>query len=577
MNSVKIFRNFYGYVFMGIMIGLLALVQSGLAQAGNLPVHESDAKILYNGIRLPMQWPPDNYDPNSSEPMPVPYLKERPGVIPIRIGRQLFVDDFLIEETNLQRVYHQAKKYEGNPVLFPTTGSELGLNAGNSAVTYLGHGGVFFDPKDQLFKMFYQAGWRGGLALATSTDLINWKRPHWGMGPDNLVMSPGPLMAGGDNSFWLDLNATDTMQRFKAIIERLVDGAWAQNYKTKNQSPTHTLHTSPDGRIWSQGITTGKAADYTSFFYNPFRKLWVYSIKQNTPRGRARYYSESKDFLKGADWKNRVFWVNADKLDDADSKVGDSAQLYSLNAVAYESILLGEFYIHLGPHNKIAEEGKFPKITELKIGYSRDGFHWDRPDRRPFINATRAEESWDRAYLHGTTGVCVVIGDRIWFPYCGFSGKAPDGSKGMYTGASIGLAFLRRDGFASMDAGKKKGTLTTRLVVFDGSHLFVNVDCSQGELKAEILDENNKVIGPFSAKNSVAVRSNKTLQAITWKGAGNLSELKNKPVRFRFYLTNGKLYSFWVSPYKTGASYGYIGAGGPGYDGVIDDKGIDAY
>ncbi|HOR97986.1 MAG TPA: hypothetical protein PLZ74_06390 [Kiritimatiellia bacterium] len=38
-----------------------------------------------------------------------------------------------------------------------------------------------------------------------------------------------------------------------------------------------------------------------------------------------------------------------------------------------------------------------------------------------------------------------------------FSGIAPDGSRGIYHGASVGMATLRRDGFASMDGN---GTLT---------------------------------------------------------------------------------------------------------------------
>ena len=39
-----------------------------------------------------------------------------------------------------------------------------------------------------------------------------------------------------------------------------------------------------------------------------------------------------------------------------------------------------------------------PKITELNLAYSRDGFHWDRPDRRAFIAASRAD-TWDRGYV----------------------------------------------------------------------------------------------------------------------------------------------------------------------------------
>lgn len=534
-------------------------------------------EVLPNGIVLPEQWPPQTEDPLSAAPMRVPYLQHPPAVIPIHKGRQLFIDDFLIAETNLQRVFHQANKYTGNPVFFPETKEELSSRFDNSAVTYLGHGGVFFDPASNLFKMFYTAGWRGGLAMATSKDLVNWKRPDLQLAGGNIILPSGPLLAGGDNAIWLDVQTTDSTQRYKALIERLVDGGWEKNYTKKNESPTHTLHTSADGRTWSQGIEMGKAADYSSFFYNPFRNTWAFSIKRNTKRGRARYYAESAGFTKNVNWDSAVFWVGADSLDKPDEKVGDPAQLYSLNAVAYESILLGEFYIHLGPSNKISEEGRFPKITELKLGFSRDGFYWHRPDRRPFIPATRKEGDWDRAYLHGTTGVCLVMGDSLWFPYCGYSGIAPDGSRGMYTGASIGMATLRRDGFASMEANGKTGTLLTRPLVFSGKHLFVNVDCAAGVLKVEVLEESGKKFKGFSTADCVPVSANSTLQKVNWKGNADLSALAGKTVRFRFHLTNGKMYSFWVSPDENGASHGYIGAGGPGYDGVIDDKGAAAY
>ncbi|MFM7923978.1 MAG: glycosyl hydrolase family 32, partial [Planctomycetaceae bacterium] len=203
---------------------------------------------------------------------------------------------------------------------------------------------------------------------------------------------------------------------------------------------------------------------------------WCFSIKQGGRHGRNRWYHESRDFMQGADWSKAVFWANADRLDEPDPQIGVPAQLYSLSAVAYESILLGMFQIHLGPDNTICNRGRFPKMTELKLGFSRDGFHWHRPDRRAFIAATRQEGDWDRAYLHTTTGVCVILDDQLVFPFCGYSGIAPSGHRGMYTGGSIGLATLRRDGFASMDGA---GELTTHPVMFSGRHLFVNVN---GEL-----------------------------------------------------------------------------------------------
>jgi hypothetical protein len=43
-----------------------------------------------------------------------------------------------------------------------------------------------------------------------------------------------------------------------------------------------------------------------------------------------------------------------------------------------------------------------------------------------------------------------------------------------------------------------------------------------------------------------------------------LASLAGKPVRFRFHLTNGRLYAFWVSRDESGRSDGYLAAGGPG-------------
>lgn len=560
------------FFLLGVSIG----ARAGSLKTDSLPAGE----VLYNGIRLPASWPPQPDDPASMVPMAVPYLSHAPAIIPIDVGRQLFVDDFLIAKTNLTRVFHQAEKYTGNPVFFPTTQYELSQKADGSqeAVCYLGHGGVFFDPREGVFKMFYTAGWRGGLALATSRDLVHWRRPELGLAGGNLILPEGGRFAGGDNAVWLDLNASDSMARYKFMAERLFDRSWRGYFSGASDIPSHTLQVSPDGRIWSTGIGVhGPAGDYCSFFYNPFRQVWVYSIKRNGPRGRSRYYLESREFLKGTDWTKAVYWINADSLDKPDPAIREAPQLYSLNAVAYESILLGEFYIHLGPPNNVAEKAKSPKITEIKLGFSRDGFHWHRPDRKPFIPASRQERAWDRGYIHGTMGVCLVMGDKLWFPYTGYSGVSPNGSRGMYVGASIGMATLRRDGFASMEAGATPGSLTTRPVTFKGKRLFVNVDCPEGTLQVEVLDEKGKAIRGFSQKNCVPIRVNSTIQAVQWKGGSDLTSLAGKPVRFRFYLTQGSLYAFWVSRDASGASGGYVGAGGPGLPGVMDTVGIDGY
>ena len=83
------------------------LQASALGLSGVRPSAASPGgELLYNGIRLPARWPPKRA--YSLDPMPVPYLDRPPAVIPIDVGRQLFVDDFLIAETTLKRTYHAA-------------------------------------------------------------------------------------------------------------------------------------------------------------------------------------------------------------------------------------------------------------------------------------------------------------------------------------------------------------------------------------------------------------------------------------------------------------------------------------
>src|SRR5262245_33576565 len=97
---------------MTIRARLSALAITTLAVA-LLPVNWLEAtesgETLYNGIVLPREWPPRLADfPTSADRAPVdpPYLRSPPAVIPIDVGRQLFVDDFLIAETTLQRTFY---------------------------------------------------------------------------------------------------------------------------------------------------------------------------------------------------------------------------------------------------------------------------------------------------------------------------------------------------------------------------------------------------------------------------------------------------------------------------------------
>ncbi len=540
---------------VGRIVVALALCNGGSAQ-----------EMLYNGIQLPAQWPPIRQ--TTQEPSTPTYLQNPPAVIPIDTGRQLFVDNFLIADTNLSRTAHRPVFYNRNPVLKPGEWPDPTFWA------FPYSDGVWFDPADQLYKMWYLGGNAASVSYAYSSDGIQWTRPNLNvvMPSTNRVLDLG----GGRDSttVWMDLEDPDPLRKFKAFI--YIGGARLEWY------------TSPNGINWTkqpnQILTLN---DRTTFFWNPFRRRWVNNIRGgvNLPAAptrpaitdaRARYYSESTDLINWSPSDPRTaFWLAADENDPPYYPGGQPPQLYHLDAVAYESVMLGLFsFLHPGPE----ETPGFlpaPNLVEMGVGFSRDGFQWDRPTRgfgpTAFIPAANKPDAWDGYNTQSVGGNLMVVGDQLRFY---FSGR----SKQHYepwpiTPSATGLAILRRDGFYSMDAGASEGTLTTRPVRFAGNRLFVNVNNPQGILRAEILDANDNVIAPFSKANSIGIGVDETLIEMKWQGAADLAALAGQTVKFRFFLTNGELYSFWVSPNATGASNGYVGAGGPGFTGPTDTIG----
>jgi len=511
-------------------------------------------ETLYNGIRLPASWPPR---PKAipREPVTPPYLTSPPAVIPIDVGRQLFVDDFLIEQTSLRRTFHRARYHPACPVLAPDKSWERAGGGGPVAMVF--SDGVWYDPKDGLFKMWYMGGLLRGTCYAASEDGTHWSKPA-------LDVRKGTNLVQGDprdsSTVWLDLEEPDPRRRFKMFRSYLYRGKFVLS-----------AHFSADGIHWGEvAVRTGPCGDRTTVFWNPFRKVWVYSLR-NGGGPRLRRYRESRELLTGPRWEHidePPLWIGADRLDPERADLKVRPELYNLDAVAYESLLLGLFTIWRG------QPADRAKPNDIVLGYSRDGWHWSRPDRRAFCPVSDQPGTWNYSNAQSAGGCCLVVGDRLYFYVSGRAGVAGGPGSGR---CSCGLAVLRRDGFASMDAGVAEGTLTTRPVRFRGRHLFVNADCAAGELRVEVLDGRGRTVAPFSRQNCRPVRADATLQRVRWKGAGDLAALAGKAVRFRFALTRGRLYSFWVSPEASGASHGYVAAGGPGFTGPKDDVGLAAY
>ena len=180
-------------------------------------------------------------------PPPPAYLQSPPAVIPINVGRQLFVDDFLIGSTTLSRTYHQAVSLP-NPILSP--------NEPSGGMVF--SDGVWYDPQDETFKMWYRAGDGNSTRYATSPDGIRWTTPTLD------VVAGTNIVQGGQrdsSTVWLDHDEPNPNRRFKMFrFEKTPRWGLA-------------IHYSSDGIHWSGEVArAGKCYDRTTVFYNPFRE-----------------------------------------------------------------------------------------------------------------------------------------------------------------------------------------------------------------------------------------------------------------------------------------------------------------
>src|SRR5690348_10704323 len=98
-------------VLRGSLVCLVPLVVAAGGAAAQ------PGQVLYNGIVLPPVWPP-SATPTQTYQIPS-YITNPPPVILIDVGRQLFVDDFLIQQTTMTRTQHQPVMYPLNPILAP--------------------------------------------------------------------------------------------------------------------------------------------------------------------------------------------------------------------------------------------------------------------------------------------------------------------------------------------------------------------------------------------------------------------------------------------------------------------------
>lgn len=529
-------------------------------------------ETLYNGIVLPDLWPPASVILTTApggtgaidrRVITPPYLTSPPNPILIGTDRQLFVDEFLIESTTCTRRWHGPRAHPGNPVLLPSQDFEAS-DVDTYAMPF--SGGVWWDPRAGHWKCYYYGG-PNNFCVAFSNDGIRWTKPRLDLfGPNNIVHSFANQYHGHDSdTVWYDPADPDHSRRWKWAATVLDEGAsfWHQE-----------LRVSHDGLRWSTNpvAESGQILDRTTFFKDR-RGKWVWSIRdfQNTtPLTRYRRIWLQDTWGVGF-WPalnnpenaraKPLLWDRTDILErvrhdlatparDIDNGgtplVVDTPSLYNLDGCAYESLtIFGRSQLDGNAPGYLGQ----PKFNYVKLGFSRDGFHYTHGyNREPVVPLSRVAQSWNYGNVQTIAPVVQVAPDgRVRMYVSGRSGVA--GVSRESGVCSMGMFDWRRDGFCSMEFPSSGGELVTRPLQGDASSnvLYVNADVGRS-LRVEVQDSTGRPLSSMTLADSEPMRGDSTATRMGWT-ARRLARPRMPATAFklRFVGESAQLYSFWTT------------------------------
>jgi len=482
----------------------------------------------------------------------------------INIGstKQLFVDDYLIESmTNTRQVMNPAQKVECNPIMEAEGPDENWLS-----------GQVTFDVKDQIFKMRYSTasykGHRGPdgtviidgpddytprmMRLAVSDDGIHWEKPalglveHEGSKKNNIIPPESSKM----HNFFEDLHESDPAKRYKGLI---------RTGTTETPGMQFDLFYSPDGFTWTpyEGNpvidTAPKIGRWgpTHFMgWDPIREVYAAHMEnclhRHCPLGRR--------LIGRAESPDMIHWSEPETIIMPDERDNPDTEFYAMPAIIYEGLYVGMLWIF-----QTTNTCHYPEIV-----FSRDGIHYPRQYRQPFIERG-ATGQFDSVSIYSQAPI--IHNNHMYTFYHATNWRSPETlvELGDKAKTAQGLAITPLDGFVSVDGckgvavdvrpdhpwGEQYSQLVTRAFSFTGRQLHLNLfgalqqwGASPCDVRVEILAPNHEPLPGFTFGDADPITGGGQTQVVSWNGESDLSDLAGKAIKLRFYFNNAKLYSF---------------------------------
>ena len=446
------------------------------------------------------------------------------GLRNINSRLELFVDDWLIEETN--GVNLQMHRPIPREVVL--------------AFNRPWEGSISYDPvvmkEGDRYRLWYrgcgsESTWENQCtAYAESVDGVHWERPTLGIFEFNGNRENNIVLQGREAKalcVFKDGNPnTPESERYKAIgVGSPID-----------KRATLRGFTSPDGLHWQtldrDPILVAPDDPWPMFdshnvaFWDTLQNQYVVYARGWVPPGiRAIRRSVSDDFRH---------WSELEFID-----LGDSPTEHLYKNACTQYFRAPHIYLmfpkRFVPDRKFDPDWAANGLSESVFMTSRDGVHWDRRFMEPFLSLGTDSDSWTDRNLY--TGVGVVP-----------TGQAEMSVYFMehYRRPSIRLrrGTLRTDGFVSVNAPYAGGEFLTKPLVFEGSELVVNYATSvAGGLRLEIQDAEGKPIDGYRLSQCTEIFGDEIERVVRWENRGNVGPLAGKPIRLRFVMAAADLYA----------------------------------
>ena len=375
-------------------------------------------------------------------------------------------------------------------------------------------------------------GWRP--AYAESTDGVHWTKPMLGLvdyrgSTSNNLVAVDPPDATGVHLVVLDESDNpDTSQRYKMLL------TVACHLRGEERSTSLPLQ-SGDGFHW-RTMTPVKFDNYhlrdalmppehfeQSGFYRwggiyhvtgQQKSPWTH-LPDGSPCGRVMTIYRSRDLVH---WEPaKALGFVRDGYRTTRSGEGEEAHLPA-SVWNRGNVLLGLY----GQWHGDPQVGE--RCMNLGLVWSNDGIHFREPVADFPIVQAGEDGSWDQGGLVSGQGFEQTIHHTLfWY---GAWDLRDIRDTGLQRGA-VGLATLRRDGFASVGRidERRRGTMVTcPFVSHRELNVFVNVDGTDdpSALSVELLDQWERPVSGFSANELAPLPGTGVHVRVAWRGAATL-------------------------------------------------------